>query len=144
MIASILIIAFSIAMFVYWFRYSCVLLLRGAAEQAELSAAQDDRFSVAEVLARLKTEQELDPLQRSLDRDYLVLKYLIEHAADLELVSIENRLLILDYKLMHCWFGLTRTLAPAHARKALTEMASVLVVLVRQMSQQSPIQIQAQ
>src|SRR5438874_3441588 len=143
MIASILIIAFSIAMFVYWFRYSCVLLLRGAAEQAELSAAQDDRFSVAEVLARLKTEQELDPLQRSLDRDYLVLKYLIEHAADLELVSIENRLLILDYKLMHCWFNLTRTLAPVHARKALTEMASVLVVLVREMSQQSPIQIQA-
>ena len=143
MIASILIIAFSIVMFVYWFRYSCVLLLRGAAEQAELSAAQDNRFSVAQVMERLKTEQELDPLQRSLDRDYHVLKYLIEHAADLELVSIENRLLILDYKLMHCWFNLTRTLAPVHARKALTEMASVLVVLVRKMSPQSGIQIEA-
>ena len=143
MIASILIIAFSIVMFVYWFRYSCVLLLRGAAEQAGLSAAQDNRFSVAQVMERLKTEQELDPLQRSLDRDYHVLKYLIEHAADLELVSIENRLLILDYKLMHCWFNLTRTLAPVHARKALTEMASVLVVLVRKMSPQSGIQIEA-
>ena len=143
MIASILIIAFSVVMFVYWFRYSCVLLLRGAAEQAELSAAQDNRFSVAQVMKRLKTEQELDPLQRSLDRDYHVLKYLIEHAADLELVSIENRLLILDYKLMHCWFNLTRTLAPVHARKALTEMASVLVVLVRKMSPQSGIQIEA-
>ena len=143
MIASILIIAFSIVMFVYWFRYSCVLLLRGAAEQAGLSAAQDNRFSVAQVMERLKTEQELDPLQRSLDRDYHVLKYLIEHAADLELVSIENRLLILDYKLMHCWYGLTRTAAPVHARKALTEMASVLVVLVRKMSPQSGIQIEA-
>ena len=143
MIASILILAFSVVMFVYWFRYSCVLLLRGAAEQAELSAAQDNRFSVAQVMERLKTEQELDPLQRSLDRDYHVLKYLIEHAADLELVSIENRLLILDYKLMHCWFNLTRTLAPVHARKALTEMASVLVVLVRKMSPQSGIQIEA-
>ena len=94
-------------------------------------------------MERLKTEQELDPLQRSLDRDYHVLKYLIEHAADLELVSIENRLLILDYKLMHCWYNLTRTLAPVHARKALTEMASVLVVLVRKMSPQSGIQIEA-
>ena len=81
--------------------------------------------------------------QRSLDRDYHVLKYLIEHAADVELVSIENRLLILDYKLMHCWFNLTRTLAPVHSRKALTEMASVLVVLVRKMSQQSGVQSEA-
>ena len=143
MIASILIIAFSIVMFVYWFRYSCILLLRGAAEQAGLSAAQDERFSVSEVLERLKTEQELDPLQRSLDRDYHVLKYLIEQAADVELVSIENRLLILDYKLMHCWFNLTRTLAPVHSRRALTEMASVLVVLVRKMSQQSGVQSEA-
>jgi hypothetical protein len=143
MIASILIIAFSVVMFVYWFRYSCILLLRGAAEQADLSAAQDKRFSVLEVLESLKTAQELDPLQRSLDRDYHVLKYLIEHAADLELVSIEDRLLILDYKVMHCCFNLTRTLAPVHARKALTEMASVLVVLVRKMSQQSGVQIEA-
>ena len=143
MIASILIIVFSIIMFVYWFRYSCLLLLRDAAGQAELSAVQDDRFSVSDVMARLKTEQELDPLQRSLDRDYHVLKYLIEHAADLELVSIENRLLILDYKLMHFWFNLTRTLAPVQSRKALTEMASVLVVLVRKMSQQSGVQIEA-
>jgi hypothetical protein len=143
MIASILIIAFSIVMFVYWFRYSCLLLLRGAAEQAELSAAQDKRFSVSEVMEGLKTGQELEPLQRSLDRDYHVLKYLIEHAADLELVSIENRLLILDYKLMHCWFNLTRTLAPVQSRQALTEMASVLVVLVRKMSQQSGAQIEA-
>jgi hypothetical protein len=143
MIASILIIAFSIVMFVYWFRYSCILLLRGAAEQAELSAAQDERFSVSEVLERLKTEQELDPLQRSLDRDYHVLKYLIEHAADLELVSIEDRLLILDYKLMRFWFSLTRTMAPVQARKGLTEMASILVVLVRKMSEQSGAQIEA-
>ena len=72
------------------------------------------------------------------DRVALLLeaRALLEHAADLELVSIENRLLILDYRLMHLWFGVTRTLAPVQARKAVTEMASVLVVLVRKMSEQ--------
>jgi hypothetical protein len=136
MIAGILIISFSLVLFAYWFRYSCVLLLRSAAERAGTLPAQDERFSVARVLERLKTDAELDPLERALDRDYHILTYLIEHAADLELACIENRLLILDYKLMRVWSRLTRNLAPEQSRKALGEMASVLGVLVGKMGQQ--------
>ena len=82
----------------------------------------------------LKTEPELDPLERALERDYHVLTYLIEHTADLELASIENRLLLLDYKLMRMWSHLTRTAAPEQSRRALAEMASVLGVLVGKMT----------
>jgi uncharacterized protein YjiS (DUF1127 family) len=133
MIAGILIIAISVVLFFYWLRYSCVLLLRNAQERVAISSALDDRFSVASVIERLKTEPELGPLERALERDYHVVTYLIEHAADLELASIENRLLIMNYRLMRLWSRMTRSLAPAQSRRALSEMASVLSALVHQM-----------
>jgi len=137
MISGVLIITCSAILFAYWFRYSCVLLLRNAAERARAAhRTGDERFSVAHVMENLAAGAELDSLERALERDYQILTYLIEHAADLELASIENRLLILDYKLMRLWSHITRTLAPVQSRKALTEMASVLSVLVGEMSRQ--------
>ena len=143
MITSVLIIAISVILFVYWLRYSCVMLLRGAEERGELAKCADERFNVASVQERLKTDGDLDPLEQALERDYHVVTYLIEHAADLELASIENKLLVLDYKLMRLWSRVTRTVAPQQSRKALSEMASVLSVLVGQMGDQTPLQTQA-
>jgi hypothetical protein len=135
MIASILILVFSAVLLVYWFRYSCVLLLRSAAERNEVPMS-DERFNIAMVLDRVRTARDLGPLERALDRDYHMLTYLLKHAADLELASIENRMLILDYKLMRVWYRLTRTIAPDQSRKALAEMASVLGAVARQTGQQ--------
>ncbi|SPE25011.1 conserved hypothetical protein [Candidatus Sulfopaludibacter sp. SbA3] len=140
MLTSVLIIALSLILFVYWFRYSCILLLRGATEQVvHRSTEQDPRFSFSDVQARLRTESILDPLHTSLNRDYQMLTYLLQHAAGLELASFEDRLLVLDYKVMQTYYRVTRTLFPEQSRKALTEMATVLEVLVRKMSQQAGI-----
>lgn len=141
MIASLLIIGSSLVLFIYWFRYSCILLLRSRAEQT--ASAADHRFSFAEVQERLKTAKDLDPLHRSLDRDYQVLTYLLQHAAGLGLGSIEDRLLVLDYRVMQWWYRLTRTIAPQHARHALGEMASVLSVLIRKMTENSSLRSEA-
>ena len=143
MVTSVFIIAISVVLFVYWLRYSCVILLRSAQQRAEMPTVADERFSAFSVLERLKTEADLAPLERALERDYYVLTYLIEHAADLELASIENKLLVLDYKLMRLWSRLTRTVAPQQSRKALSEMASVLSVLVGQMGEQGHLQMEA-
>jgi len=144
MLAGILIIASSLALFVYWFRYSCVLILRNRCEAAEASTAVlDGRFSFADVRERLKSGFALDPLQASLERDYLVLTYLIEHAAGLELESLEDRLLIFDYRVMQCVYRLSHTVAPALARKALSEMASVLGVLAHRIGEQAGVQAEA-
>ena len=143
MVTSVFIIAISVVLFVYWLRYSCVILLRSAQQRAEMPTVADERFSAFSVLERLKTEADLAPLERALERDYYVLTYLIEHAADLELASIENKLLVLDYKLMRLWSRLTRTAAPQQSRKALSEMASVLSVLVGQMDESSHLQMEA-
>jgi hypothetical protein len=145
MFASILIAGFSVALFGYWFRYCCLLLVRNSQEEAGASPAPlDSRFGVAGVIERLRsTEEELDPLQRDLDRDYQVFTYLLQHAAGLELGSLEDRLLILDYKLLQLWYRVTKTSAPQQARQALTQMASILGVLVRKMDQHAAFRVEA-
>lgn len=140
MLASVLIIAFSAVLFVYWFRYSCILLLRNRAEQPTVSG---EGFSYAEVQHGLRTGMELDALHQSLDRDYRVVTYLLEHAAGLELEQLEYRLLILDYKVMQGWYRLTKSAAPQQARRALGEMAEILGVFVGRIGSQSGVQNQA-
>lgn len=144
MLAGILIVTLSLALLVYWFRYSCILILRSRSEIAVASAlASDNRFSYAEVLERLKYEPTLDQLRNSLERDYRVLTYLIEHAAGLELASLEDRLLMFDYRVMQGVYRLTRTAAPQQARNALAEMASVLGVLAHRIGEQAGVQTEA-
>lgn len=126
MIASVLIIVFSLVLFLYWFRYSCLLLLRSRASEP----IADHRFEYASVRHALKEGSELDPLHRALDRDYRLLTYLLDHAAGLELERLEYRLLALDYRVMQAWYWLTRSTAPRQARRALDERAEVLNALV--------------
>jgi len=142
MFASILIIAFSLVLLVYWFRYSCILLLRNQSELAA-SSVPDNRFHILEVQDGLRSGKQLDPLHNSLDRDYQILTYLLRHAAGLELNSVEDRLLVLDYKVMQWWYQLTRIAAPNQARQALSEMASVLGVLAGKISERAAAHNQA-
>jgi len=128
MFASFLIILISLVLLVYWFRYSCILLLRGYADQPAQSGSED-RFNFRAVRERVRVEPELDPLQRALQRDYHLIAYLLKHAAGLELSSFEDRLLLWDYRAMQWWYWLTKTAAPQQARQALSEMASVLAIL---------------
>ena len=140
MLASILILVVSLALFLYWFRYSCLFLLR---RQTISPAAADPRFSVAEVERRLRTESDLDPLHRTLDREYRIVTYLIEHAATFGEQSIEDRLLMLDYAVMRGWYRVTRNAAPRQARKALSERAAILGCLSRKIGEQAGLSLEA-
>jgi hypothetical protein len=136
MLASILIIVCSLVLLVYWFRYSCLLLIRGYKVSSEPMPAAS-RFRLAEVQNALKLGEALDPLHEALRRDYQLLMYLVEHASGLGLESFEDRLLVLDYRIMQIWYGLVRALFPAQARQALSEMASVLAILADRMRSQA-------
>jgi hypothetical protein len=119
-------------------------LLRSHAERtAAASAVPDTRFCFAEVQARLRTAEVLDPLHLSLQRDYEILIYLLQHAAGLSMESFEDRLLVLDYRVMQCWYRLTKVAAPQQARQALYEMASILNVLAQKMGEQAGVQTEA-
>ena len=141
MIASTVVILFSAALLLYWFRYTCILLIRnGADEVRATSAAVQKNFSFGDVQTRLVAASELDPLHSSLQRDYQVLTYLVRHASGLELANFEERLLVWDYKLMQLWYTVTRTAAPDKAREALSEMASVLSILAGRIGQRAGVQ----
>ena len=133
MLSSILITAVSVVLLCYWFRYSCLLLLRSRLERA--TPARDDRFSYAQVREQVETAADLDPLRLSLERDYRIVTYLLQHTAGLGTQpSLEDRLLQLDYRLMHRWYALTHGTAPKQARRALSEMAEIVACLAQKMT----------
>jgi hypothetical protein len=137
MIASIIIAVFSFALLIYWFRYSCILMLRGAAEEIRAGDAIDSQFSWRQVKESLQADSQLDGLERALERDYRLVTYLIEHAAGLDLNSVEDRLLVLDYRVMQSYYRITRSAAPQRARRALAEMADVVGVLADRLDERA-------
>jgi hypothetical protein len=131
MVETILILAFSLALFVYWFRYTVLLLL--SEEQQGEHATVIRQLSVLETREALRHSQDLplDPLQRALDNDYRLLRYLLDHAAGMGLRPLEHCLLILDYRLMKVWYRLKPN------RRALDEMAGVLSYIAYKMGERA-------
>src|ERR1051325_3648054 len=128
MIASVLILVVSFVLLVYWFRYTCVLLLRsGSSTEHVEHVVAVNHLSFPDVLTRLQGgEMKLDTLQLALQRDYRILHYLLEHSAGLDIPAVERKLLSLDYRVMQLWYRMVRPCSSEHARRALVEMASVL------------------
>jgi len=141
MIVTVLILAISLALLVYWFRFCCLALLRYRADQPLL--IPENRFSFPAVRERLLTEADLDPLHQCLDRDYRVVTYLLQHATGLGGQSLEQRLLRADYKLMQVYYFLTRATAPEQARKALSERVAILGFLANRMGEQAGLRVEA-
>ena len=141
MFASILIILISFVLLVYWFRYSCILLLRGHSEPVAPQA--EGQFSFGSARNRLGEKPELHALHLALQRDHQLITYLLDHAPGLELSSFEDRLLLWDYKAMQFWYRITRIAAPDQAREALSEMGSVLAILGAKIGERAGIQAEA-
>lgn len=128
---SILIIVISTALFVYWFRYTCVLILRtrNPREYAQ-QVAKVNQLSFVDAREQLSAIQDrnaaLDPLHRSLDRDYRVVSYLLRHAGTQNGQSIEEHMLRLDYQIMRLSYFVVKRFSRASAAQALLERASII------------------
>jgi hypothetical protein len=140
MFASVLIISISCVLLVYWFRYSCILLLRGHAQESSISNASERYFRLAAGGASITNDMGMDALHLALQRDHKLITYLLENAPGLELSSFEDKLLLWDYKAMQLWYKLTRVAAPDQARQALQEMSSVISVLGSKIGERAGIQ----
>jgi hypothetical protein len=132
MISSIVIIAFSVVLLVYWFRYTCLLILRTkpAVDYASDVVAAN-QLAFPEIRARLDGETgaaHLAPLHEALVRDYRLLTYLLEHSAGLTVggFTLEQRMLMLDFNVMRIWYAVARRLAVPQAQRALQEMSGIL------------------
>lgn len=141
MIASIFIILVSAALLAYWFRYTCVLILRTRTVKdyaAVMATANDLRFH--QIQGRLVLEApaaDLPALQEALERDYRLLTYLVEHTAGLEVggLTLEQRMLMIDFKAMRLVCALSRWVGIDYARGALEEMSSILNHLANAMGE---------
>jgi hypothetical protein len=144
MFASVSIIVLCSALLAYWFRYSCILLLRNSTEQAgAVSLAMQGTFKCGAIQEGLQNGEPLDPLHKLLAADYQVLTYIVRHSSRVKLESFEERLLVWDYKVMQFWYGVTKTAAPEQAREALREMATVLTVLSSRIGQRAGVAVEA-
>ncbi|HYZ82924.1 MAG TPA: hypothetical protein VE621_00895 [Bryobacteraceae bacterium] len=138
---SIVVIAISLTLFVYWFRYTCLLIL-----SAKTSRDYAHQVATANQLRFLETRDQLlaDPPPESLDglhealrRDYLLLTYLMRYAAGRQDPghSLEKKILTVDYYLLMVWYVLMRRLSVERSRQALLEVASIVHYLANAMGE---------
>lgn len=132
MIITALIIGISLVLFVYWFRSTVIMILRTApSEEYAQRVAAANQLSFVDVRQQLHTRTattELSGFCHALQRDYRVLKYLLGHAATVEAGSYtaEQRLLMLNFRMMSVWFSAVARFRPQHAKHALLEMSGTL------------------
>jgi hypothetical protein len=130
MIASAVIAALSLALLVYWFRYVCLLML--AAKPAKdyathVAAANDLNFvKVKSHLTGAVEPQQLDQLQRELDRDYRIVLYLLRQGANIRGYQTEQNLLRAYFLSMKGAYLVLRRLRPEACGRALGEMTDVV------------------
>jgi hypothetical protein len=136
--ASILIIIASSALLLYWFRYTCALILdREVNADYALKVASTIRLNFPQTELALKAEPRppaLDRLYESLENDYRILTELLSDGTGGD--SIERRILTIDFKVMRLWYGLTRNSRNLpRARGALSEMSSILGYFAAEIAQ---------
>ncbi len=129
--ATLLIIGVSLALFFHWFRYTVILILRTrSSPEYARKVAVANHLSFADVRQKLHANnaENLAGLCGALQRDYRALKYLLGHAAtsQAEGYTVEQRLLMVNFRLQGLWFSAVSRSRPNAAKLALLEMSSTL------------------
>lgn len=137
MIASVLILAVSLVLLAYWFRYTCLLMLRTNSLAQSGAVAERNRLNFVNVQRAVRDADDLDALERALEKDYRLLCYLLEHSAGLDVSSAERHMLALNYRLMQIWYKLARNTYSSGARAALLEMSDVVSYFAGKMAAHS-------
>jgi hypothetical protein len=132
MVSELLIACLVLVLSAYWFRYNCrsILKTETSRERVEQVAAAN-QLAFLDVGARLDDSRqpgELGILHDSLRRDYTVLTCLLRYtAAPGNAFTLNQRMLMADFKLMERWYSFTRRLyLTAPARHSLAERARIL------------------
>jgi hypothetical protein len=141
MLANSLILVASAALFLYWFRYTCHLILstRTTTDYSHLIARNNHLlFLQVQELLDHSASARLDALHESLERDYALLTFLFSHALELRSpqLALERRMLMIDFRIMRVWFALTSRTSPERARTALAEMAQIVSHIANSMGEQ--------
>lgn len=130
-VISSIIIAASLALFAYWFRYSCLLILSTQTSQDYTAVvAKASGLSVLDVQAQLEAgqAQNFGAALRAMKADFARVNQLLARVPGVEehLSGAEQLLLKLDYRIMGMYASLTARTNPAQAREALLEQCAIV------------------
>ena len=121
MFTSFVLALLSFAMLVYWFRYTCLLLLQ-ARRTHDFAAPVIEQHGLTFRAARNKVDgAEIDC---QLQRDFAILSTLLARVSPH--YGFEVLLLRIDYGIMRQWWRLTYSRSPRLAGGAVAEMTAVL------------------
>jgi hypothetical protein len=141
MFISAIITAFTVVFLLAWFRYSCGLILNAKpAHDYTPQVAAANKLGLLEVQQDLPHANErrvLDTLRQTLEQDYHLLSYLLDHSPALHSGSenFEQRMMMLDFELMKAYYGLVSLLSRSKARRALQEMTQVVCYFANTMGE---------
>jgi len=130
--------ASSVALFCYWFRYTCLLIL--AAETPRdysEEVAESNKLAFLEVRAELRRHpSDLVRLHESLERDFAILAHVLDqrHAVRFD-PRFEDVILTIHFRAMSLCFRLTRNNLQEFALDALEEMSVVVVHLANELGE---------
>lgn len=143
MLAGVFLVVLTVALFLYWFRYMCLVILRARTFRdyaAEVAAVNDMRFPQVRTELRLGAgDRVMRDCHQTLVEEYRLLVYLLRHAQLYEVPHqrAEMRMLQVDFQLMGAWYRVARLVHPPQARAALLEMAEVLHYIANTMGESS-------
>jgi len=125
-IATIVIMAGSLLLFGYWFRYTCLLILHAkTAVDYGREVALANHLSFNQVQSQLfAPSANLNGLRGSLDRDFALLTSLMTQASSG--FGIEQRMLAFNYRLAGVRYQIGQHISANSARQALEEMSLVV------------------
>jgi hypothetical protein len=134
MITSIAITIISAALFLYWFRYTCLLILNAETTTdyaGDVASANGLSFRRIQSLLATAASADLDRLNQSLERDFNMVAYLMRHAGDLQVGggSVEGLMLRVDYRVMKAWYRVSQS------RAALQEMCRIVAYFANSMGE---------
>src|SRR5580704_14487011 len=126
-IATIVIMAGSVLLFAYWFRYTCLLMLHArTARDYAREVATANQLSFANVQSQLcEPDADLDVLRDLLDRDYALVTRLMTEVSNGQ-SGVEERMLAFNYRLAGMRYQFAQRFSMESARQALEEMSMVV------------------
>lgn len=115
-------------LFVYWFRFTCVLILSAKTAQdfaANVASAHHLSFPEVQVRLQAAVTGDFDRMKDLLDRDYaLVLQLMSQMEAGRS--GIEQRMLSVHYFLTGVWYRTSMRFSANYGRQALEQMSQVV------------------
>jgi len=131
MLASLFIIAISGALFAYWFRYTCVLILNTKTSQSySTDVAQANGMAFLQVQDQLSTasSNSLASFIAAIETDYnKVSSLLVNRTVDqTESYQLERTLLGWNFRWMKLLFRVSVNLSERTARAAVLEMSQIV------------------